>query len=119
MTLLPDPVWPVAALALICLIDGLLCLKPVQFIADCFRDVGWPRRLWWIMPVIKFAATGGLVAGIWIEGLGLLTSACLVAYFIGAIAMHVRARDFGRNLFLNASTMLAICAGVLIWCFAL
>jgi hypothetical protein len=117
MTLLPDPIWPVIVLAVISAVDGVLCLKPVRFIADCFEDVGWPRRLWWVMPPIKFAAAGGLVLGIWVPGLAALTTACLVAYFVVAISMHVRARDLGRNLFLNATGMLLLCVATGIFCF--
>ena len=117
MVLLPDPVWPVVVLAAISFADGLLCVKPVAFIAQCYRDVNWPRSYWWLMPPIKFAAAAGLIAGIWIPGLGLVTSSCLVLYFVVAIAMHVRARDFGRNLFLNAVGMLLICLATLLFCF--
>ena len=117
MTLLPDPVWPVVVLAVISLIDGVLCIKPVQFVADCYKDVRWPRKFWWLMPPIKFAATAGLIAGIWIPGLAALTTACLVLYFLIAIAMHIGARDFGRNLFLNACGMLAICVATGLFCF--
>ncbi|WP_240665862.1 DoxX family protein [Agromyces sp. LHK192] len=119
MLAFPDPVWPVLVLALICLGDALLCLKPVAFIAACFEDVGFPRRHWWIMPWIKFAATAGLVLGVWIPYLGALTTVCLVVYFVVAISMHLRARDFGRNLFVNATGMLVICVAVLLWCFLL
>lgn len=42
-----------------------------------------------------------------------LAATALVAYFLIAIGMHVRARDLGRNLFLNASGMLVICGAVL------
>jgi hypothetical protein len=59
----------------------------------------------------------GLIAGIWIPGLGIITSLCLTLYFLVAIAMHVRARDFGRNLFLNATGMLLICVATLLFCF--
>lgn len=117
MALLPDPVWPVVLLAFVSAVDGALCLKPVVFIAQCFEDVGWPRRYWRLMPLIKFAAAVGLVAGIWIPGLGLLTAVCLVLYFVIAVVMHVRARDFGRNLFLNATGMLALCVATLVFCF--
>jgi len=34
-----------------------------------------------------------------------------------AISMHIRARDFGRNLFLNAAGMLLICAATLVLSF--
>lgn len=119
MPIVPDPLWPVVVLAVIQLVDAMLCLGPVAFIRDCFDDVGFPRRWWWIMPVIKFAAAAGLTAGIWIPGLGLLTGSALVLYFVIAIAMHVRARDFGRNLFLNATTMLVICCAVTVFSFVL
>src|SRR5690606_28527057 len=70
MSALPDPVWPVLVLAVIQFGDGLLCLRPVAFVAACFEGVGFPRRWWWIMPPIKFAAAAGLIAGIWIPYLG-------------------------------------------------
>ena len=117
MTPLPDPMWPVIVLAAVQLSDAALCVKPVAFVAECFDDVRFPRRLWWIMPPIKVAAALGLIAGIWIPYLGLVTTLALVAYFVVAISMHVRARDFGRNLFVNATGMLAICVAVLVWCF--
>ncbi|OLT11340.1 hypothetical protein BJF78_27020 [Pseudonocardia sp. CNS-139] len=117
MTVLPDPVWPVVVLAVISFGDGLMCLRPLPFIAQCFEDVGWPRRLWWLMPPVKFAAALGLVGGIWVPVLGLVTSAALVAYFAIAIAMHVRARDLGRNLFVNATAMFLLCIGTLVYSF--
>jgi hypothetical protein len=104
-------------LAVICLVDAVLCIKPARFIAQCLEDVMWPRRYWWLMPVIKFAAAMGLTAGVWVPGLGLVTSAALVLYFIVAIFMHIRARDFGRNLFVNATGMLIISAATLGYCF--
>ncbi|HST85212.1 MAG TPA: DoxX family protein [Kineosporiaceae bacterium] len=114
---LPAPVWPVALLAGVQLIDGLLCLRPVRFIADCFNAVGWPRRFWRLMPVLKFAAAAGLVLGVWVPYLALLGCLGLVAYFVTAIGMHVRAEDFGRNLFVNAAGMLLICTAVTLVCF--
>ena len=115
--MLPDPVWPVVVLALVCAVDAAMSAKPMRFIAECWTDVRFPRRWWWILAPIKVAATIGLLAGIAIPWLGLVTSACLVVYFIVAIALHVRARDFGRNLFLNATGMLMLCSAVLVWCF--
>ncbi len=117
MTPLPDPQWPVVVLAVIQLVDAVLCIKPAAFIADCFRGVNWPQRLWWLMPPIKLAAAAGLVAGLWIPHLAALTCAALVAYFLCAVAAHVRARDYGRNLFLNATGMLVICIAVGVFCF--
>jgi hypothetical protein len=32
-----------------------------------------------------------------------------VLYFVVALSAHVRARDFGRNFFVNATGMFALC----------
>jgi len=117
MNSLPHPVWPVVVLAIIQFGDGLMCLKPAAFIADCFERVNWPRRYWWLMPPIKFAATAGLIAGIWLPYLAAVTSVALVVYFICAVAAHLIARDFSRYLFLNASSMLLACIVVTVFCF--
>ena len=84
-----------------------------------FDDVHFPRKWWWVLTPIKFAAAAGLVAGIWIPYLGLVTCVALAAYFLVAIGMHVAARDFGRNLFVNATGMLVICVATTLWCFLL
>ncbi|MEU6159471.1 DoxX family protein [Streptomyces sp. NPDC047130] len=117
MTALPDPVWPVAVLAFIQFGDGLLCLGPVPFVRRCFEEVRFPRKWWWLTPPLKFAAALGLVAGIRLPVLGAVTVWALVLYFLVAIAFHVRARDFGRNLLLNATGMLLICLLVAVYSF--
>ena len=111
--MLPDPVWPVVVLAAISLGDAVISWRPVAFVAQCWEDVHLPRRWWRLMAWLKIAAGAGLIAGIWIPYL------CLVAYFVAAIAFHLRARDFGRNLFVNATGMLVICVAVLVWSFLL
>ncbi|MFC7406822.1 DoxX family protein [Georgenia alba] len=113
----PDPVWPVVVLALISLVDGLMCLKPVEFIRKCFEDVHFPRRYWRLAAWLKFAAAAGLLLGIWVPYLAFVTSAALVAYFLVAMTFHVRARDFGRNFFVNATGMLLICVATTVFCF--
>lgn len=120
MTLaLPDPIWPVIVLAAISLFDAAISWKPVAFIAQCFADVRVPKRYWRVLAWLKIAAGAGLIAGLWIPYLGFVTTACLVAYFVAAIAFHIRARDFGRNLFVNATGMLLICIAVLLFSFLL
>ena len=110
-----DPWWPVAALAGIQMIDAALCWRPVPFIAQCLRDVRFPTRLWPVMTPLKVAAAAGLVLGVWVPPLAVVTASCLVAYFTIAVVMHVRARDLGRNLFLNATGMLGICVATLVY----
>lgn len=117
--MLPDPVWPVALLAVIQVIDGVWCLRPMPFIAQCLTDVRFPHRLWWLLSPLKFAAALGLVAGIWIPYLGVVTSAALVAYFVIAAVMHVAAKDIGRNLLVNCAGMLLLCLGTLVFSFVL
>ncbi|WP_163544351.1 DoxX family protein [Occultella kanbiaonis] len=116
---LPDPFWPVVLLALIQVVDGVLCIRPVTFIAECFDAVNFPRGYWWVTPPIKFAAAAGLIAGIWIPFLGALTSGALILYFVLAISAHIRARDFGRNLFVNATGMFVICVATGLFSFVI
>ena len=109
------PWWPLAVLAFIQVGDAALCIKPVPFIRRCFEDVGFPERYWWALPPVKIAAAAGLIIGIWFHPLAVLTSAALVVYFVLAVAAHVRARDFGRNLFLNCTAMLLLCSATLVF----
>ncbi|WP_405848545.1 DoxX family protein [Streptomyces niveus] len=117
MRALPDPVWPVVVLALIQVGDGVLCMGPVRFVRECFEGVKFPREWWWVTVPVKFAAAVGLILGVWVPVLGGVTVWALVAYFLVAVLIHVRARDFGRNLFLNAAGMLAICVSVALYSF--
>lgn len=117
--MLPEPVWPVLVLAMISTADAVLCLRSTPFITRCLEDVRWPRRFWQVLPGIKFAAAAGLVLGVWVPWLAVITTTCLVAYFVIAIAMHLAARDLGRNLFLNAFGMLAISGTTTVFCFLL
>lgn len=110
-----DPWWPPALLALVQIVDAGLCWQPVGFIRDCLLDVGFPPRFWPVLPPLKLAAAAGLITGIWVTPLAVLTCLALVCYFLIAIAMHLRARDFGRNLFLNATGMLALCGATLVF----
>lgn len=105
----PDPAWPVLVLALVQLVDAAVCLRPVPSVARCLDDVGFPRRWWWVLAPLKLAAANGLLLGLVVPYLGALTCGALVAYFVVAVGMHVRARDLGRNLFVNALGMLALC----------
>jgi hypothetical protein len=108
-----DPWWPLAALALIQAADAAFCDKPLGFVRDCLIDVRF--RFWPVLTPLKLAAAAGLVLGIWFVPLAVLTSAALLAYFLIAIAMHLRARDLGRNLFVNASGMLVLCVATGVW----
>lgn len=113
MSVAVDPWWPLVGLALIQLGDAFACIKPIPPVAACLDDVRFPRRYWWVLPPIKSAAAAGLLLGIWVAPLAILTSSALVLYFVIALAMHIRARDLGRNLFVNCTGMLVLCTAVL------
>jgi uncharacterized membrane protein YkgB len=97
----------------------VMCLRPVAFVAQCLTNVRFPRRYWVVLSPVKFAAALGLLAGIWVPFLGLLTAVALVGYFVVALSMHIAARDLGRDLFVNASGMLLLCLVTLVFCFVL
>lgn len=106
-----DPTWPLFVLAAIQLGDAVASYRPMKFAADCFDDVNVPREYWWVFTPIKLAAAVGLVIGVWVPEIGLAAGLGLVLFYLLAITAHIRARDFGRNLFVNASGMLLLTAG--------
>ena len=112
-----DPTWPLFVLAAIQLGDAVVSFKPMTFAAECFEDVNFPRKYWWVVTPIKLASAAGLILGAWIPEIGLAACLGLIVYFLLAIGAHVRARDFGRNLFVNATGMLVLTAGTTYLCF--
>jgi len=109
--LLADPVWPVVTLAVIQLVDAGLCLKPVPFVRQCLDDVHCPPRVRRLLTPVKLAAALGLLAGLVVPVLGLLTCLALVAYFLIAVVLHLRFRDLGLN-FVNATGLAVVCGAV-------
>ncbi|WP_433157600.1 DoxX family protein [Kribbella sp. CA-247076] len=113
-----DPWWPLATLAFVQFGDAVLCYKPVAFVRNCLTNVRFPQRFWPVLTPLKLAAAAGLIIGIWVTWLAVLTAAALVGYFLVAIGAHLRARDFGRDLFVNATGMLALCVATLVFVLA-
>jgi hypothetical protein len=115
MRILADPVWPVVALAAISYVDAALCWRPVDFVRRCLDDIDAPPLARRLLTPVKAAAGTGLLLGLVVPYLGVLTCLALVAFFAVAIAMHVRARDIGRN-FANA-TALGVISGLVTLCY--
>ena len=46
-----------------------------------------------VLASLELAGAAGILLGLWLEPLGILAAATLVAYFIGAVIGHFRARD--------------------------
>ena len=110
-----EPWWPLAAVAAIQLVDAGLSWRPVPFVAACLRDVHYPDRWWWLLSPVKITAAVGTDHRHLGRAAGAADLGRLVAYFLIAISMHIRARDFGRNLFVNATGMLIICIALLVF----
>lgn len=83
-----------ALLALIAVNSAVMKLrKNEQVLAIIHRTVGVPMRLLPVLAALEIAGAVGIVAGLWIEPLGIAAAAGLTAYFIGAVAGHLRVRD--------------------------
>jgi ABC-type transport system involved in cytochrome bd biosynthesis fused ATPase/permease subunit len=114
MPILAEPLLPVLALAAVQYIDAAMCYRPTDYVRRCLQDVHTPRAVYRLLTPVKVAAGSGLLLGLVVPYLGVLTCVALVAYFAVAVTMHVRARDIGRN-FGNAtgigvvSALVALC----------
>lgn len=109
----PDPVWPVIALAVFFVGDALGSINPPKLIRECLEGVGFPLEWRWALVWVKLVAAAGLIVGIWQPGVGVAATAGAIAYFLAATYAHLRARFHGIT-FASCLTMLACCVGVLL-----
>jgi hypothetical protein len=86
-----------------------------QPIAGLRGDPGRGRRaVAWCTPLaaVELVGAAGLLVGLAIEPVGVAASAGVLLYFLGAMAAHVRAKDwFG----LRVPGTVAVLAGVVLW----
>lgn len=80
------------ALAVVLAGSGGMKLSHRPQVVEMYADVGVPERMLIPLGLILLAAAIGLVAGLWWQPLGILTPACVVAYFVLAVGQHVRVR---------------------------
>lgn len=114
-----DVWWPSAVLAAILFGDALLSLRPPAFIRTCLDGVRFPRGWWWVLIPVKLLAVAGLVAGLWIPGVGLAAHTGVVAYFLCAAAAHLKARYVGQDFWVNCLGMLAVSVALMALALAL
>lgn len=119
MVLIPELWWPPALLALAVLSDAAMSLRPPAFIRDCLDGVGFPRDWWWTLIVIKTLAAMGLIAGLWIPGVGFAANVGVIGYFVCAGVAHIRAGFLGRAFWLNCLGMLSLSVAVFVLSFTL
>ena len=67
-----------------------------QFV-DIMPTIGVPLRALPYLAACQIAGAAGLVIGIWWAPLGIAAAVGFVAYFLGALAAHLRKSDF-KNL---------------------
>src|SRR3978361_750354 len=67
--------------------------KNEQVLGVIHGTVGVPMRFLPVLAALEIAGAIGIVAGLWIEALGIAAAAGLTAYFIGAVLGHMRVRD--------------------------
>ena len=82
----------------------------VEVIGDV---VGVPLRFFPVFALLEVAGGAGLLVGIGLKPLGVAAGACLVTYFIVAIAAHVRKRDLVAGHLGPAIVLLVISAAAL------
>ena len=77
-------------------------LKKVPDVMASMESVGVKPNQVPVLAFLEIAGSLGVIAGIWVAPLGLLASACLVLYFIGALYSHIsrkhKVAEFGAAL---------------------
>lgn len=67
--------------------------KNEQVVSAISGTVGVPERFLPVLAALEIAGALGIVAGLWIEPLGIAAAIGLTAYFVGAVLGHLRVRD--------------------------
>jgi hypothetical protein len=80
--------------ALACAYAFYLNLTHATSVIDTAARLGIPVSLMVPFGVLLGSAAAGLLAGLAVPGLGTAAAAGLVAYFVIAVAAHLRAHDF-------------------------
>jgi len=85
------------ALAIILIVfqigDAIACIGPIELIKTGLDAINCPPRVQRLIPFVKMDAALGLAIGLWVPIIGAVTIVALIAYYLIAIAFHVRARD--------------------------
>jgi hypothetical protein len=85
--------------------DAVACAIPLPAISKTLDTLGVPRRIRWVLPVVKTAAAVGLLSVGRFPWLARITTAMLTLYFVLAVAAHIRAHDRPANAIPAASLL--------------
>jgi hypothetical protein len=87
--------------------------KHDQVVAVVGGTVGVPASYFPVLAALEIAGAAGIVAGLWLAPLGIAAAAGLTAYFIGAVAGHLRVRDT-KNLAMPLVPLVLSIAGLVL-----
>jgi DoxX-like family len=96
-----------AVLAAVQAADAAACAVRWAPIEQALDDVGLPKEVRPVIPVVKVASAVGLLSVTRFPRLARLTTFMLTVYFVLAVSAHVRARDWSPGL-VAASSFLAL-----------
>jgi uncharacterized membrane protein YphA (DoxX/SURF4 family) len=81
-------------LAAVCLNSAAMKVREnEQVLAVIHGTVGVPKQYLPVLAALEVAGAAGILLGLWLQPLGVLAAAGLVAYFLGAVGGHLRVRD--------------------------
>ncbi|MER6959934.1 MULTISPECIES: DoxX family protein [unclassified Streptomyces] len=66
--------------------------------ADLMTEVGFPVDRMWMLGACTIAGAVGLLVGLFWWPIGVAAAAGSLAYFLGALAFHLRARRFDQSM---------------------
>lgn len=94
-----------AVLAAVQAADAAAGVGPIAPVKKSLEDVGLPRELWPLLPIVNAASAVGLLSVYRWPALARLTTFMLTVYFVLAAGSHLRARDFSPGLVASSSLL--------------
>jgi uncharacterized membrane protein YphA (DoxX/SURF4 family) len=96
-----------------CLLPAAAKLAGHPRMRESARRFRIPWRHYRLIGVAELAAAAGILAGVWLHPLGLTAAAGMMFLLVGALIMHKRAGDHGKDIAPALITLL-IAVGYLI-----
>ena len=78
------------ALGLICLASAAGDLRKDPKVTESLYSIGVKESQLPVLAGLKVLGAAGLLVGVWLPWLGILTAVCLFLYFLLAVVAHVR-----------------------------
>jgi len=75
--------------------SGIAKLRRAEPVVASMQSVHFPLDRLWMLACLEFAASAGLIVGLWWWPIGVAAGIGAVAYFVGALVFHYRAKAAG------------------------